>query len=100
MSRFIGRLFHLLHEHLDLAAAGEADVPGLLVGDAEIEQLRLAAGDGLLRLLDHRTLDAAAGDRADEFAAVIDRELAADGAGAPAPGGGHRGERPRLSRIS
>ena len=35
---------HLLDEDLDLAAAGEADIPGLLVGDAEIEQPRLAVG--------------------------------------------------------
>ena len=36
------RLFDALDEDLDLAAAGEAYVPGLLVGDAEIEEARLA----------------------------------------------------------
>src|SRR5580700_10055193 len=62
---------HLLDEHLDLAAAGEADVPGLLVGDAEIEQPRLAVLDRGQRLLDDRALDAAARHRAHHGAAVI-----------------------------
>src|SRR5260221_14796415 len=69
---------HLLDEHLDLAAAGEADIPGLLVGDAEIEQPRLAVLDGVERFLDHGAFDAAARHRADHGAAVIDAELAAD----------------------
>src|SRR6266850_2909517 len=40
---FMGSV-HLLDEDLDLAAARKADVPGLLVGDAEIQQTRLAVG--------------------------------------------------------
>ena len=50
----------LLHEHLHLAAAGQPDFPGALVGDAEIQQLRRAGRDRLLRRIGDRALDAAA----------------------------------------
>src|SRR5208282_5369581 len=75
-----------LDEDLDLAAASEPDLPGLLVADAEIEQARLAVldrGDGLAH---DRTLDAATRDRALHDALRVDHELAADGAGRGAPG--------------
>jgi hypothetical protein len=41
--------------------ARQADVPCLLVGDAEVQQLRPASGEHLLGHLDDRALDAAAG---------------------------------------
>src|SRR3954454_9296259 len=66
---------HTLEEDLQLAAAGKADFPGLLVGDAEIEQARLAVRDHLLRLLDDGALDAAARDRAQHASVGIDHEL-------------------------
>src|SRR5271165_3674449 len=48
-------LLHLLHIDPDGAAAGEADLPGGLVGDAEFEHPGLAAVDHVERLSDHRT---------------------------------------------
>src|SRR5204863_8775256 len=80
---------HFLDEDLDLAAAGQADVPGLLVGDAEAEQSRRAVLDRIDRFLDHRALDAAPRDRALQGAAVVDAELAADRPRPGAPGGDH-----------
>src|SRR6516165_10202227 len=83
---------HLLDEHLDLAAAGEADIPGLLVGDTEIEQPRLAVLDGVERFLDHGAFDAAARYRAHHGAAVVDAELAANRTGRRTPSGDHGGD--------
>src|SRR5882757_7852165 len=80
---------HLFDEDLDLAAAGEAHVPGLLVSDAEIQEPRLAVGDGGQRLLHDGALDAAAGHRTDHGAGVVDAELAADRARRGPPGGDH-----------
>src|SRR4051812_40108635 len=71
-------LLHLLDVHPDLAAAGEADLPGGLVGDAEFEGARLAALDHVDRLGDHRALDTAARDRAQEIALVVDHQVGAD----------------------
>jgi hypothetical protein len=59
--------FHRLDEDLHAAAAGQPDLPGLLVADAEFQQLRAAGGHHLRRGVDHRALDAAAGHRADEM---------------------------------
>src|SRR6266700_5093104 len=53
----------LLDKDADGATAGQPDIPGGLVGDAEFQHLRLAAGDHVERLGDHGALDAAAGDR-------------------------------------
>ena len=66
-----------LDEDLDLAAAGEPDLPGLLVADPEIEEARLAVLDRRLCFLDDDTLDTAARDRADKRAVIGDRELGA-----------------------
>src|SRR3546814_4960872 len=77
--------------------AGEADVTGLFVADAEVEQLRLAGLDDVDRFEDDRTFDAAAGDGALEGAGLVDDELAADGAGRRAPGGDDGGERHTLA---
>jgi hypothetical protein len=67
----------LLDEHPDGAAAGQPDIPGGLVGDAEFQHFRLAALDHVERLGHHRALDAAAGDRAEERAVVVDDEAGA-----------------------
>ena len=56
------------------AAAGEADLEGLVVGDPVLAQSRRAAVEHLLRLPDHRRLDAAAGDRARDLAGVVQRQ--------------------------
>ena len=87
-----------LDEDLDPAAAGEPDLPGVLVADAELEQTRTAVRDRLQRFLDHRALDAAAGDRADEAAVGVDRELTADGARRRAPRSRRRSRAPRACR--
>ena len=86
-------LLQPLDEHLDLAAAGQADLPGGLVGDAELQRLGLAAGKDILGLGDHLALDAAAGDRALEAAVLGDHQLAADADRRRAPGADHGGER-------
>src|SRR5579863_2784043 len=79
--------FETLHENLNLAAAGEADFPRLLVADAEIEEAWFAVGDGGERLLDDGTLDATAGDRPDELAVLLDREFGTHRARGGTPGG-------------
>src|SRR6201996_6752759 len=61
----------LLDEHADGAAAGQTDIPGGLVGDAELQHLGLARLDHVQRLSDHGPLDAAAGDRPQERAVVV-----------------------------
>ena len=67
-----------LDEDVDLAAAGEADRPGLLVGDPVGQQPRRAVGEHLGRGDGDVALDAAAGDGAVELAALGDGELRAD----------------------
>ena len=59
-----------LHPHVDLAAARQPDVPGVGVGDPEVQQLRRIAAAGPVGDLDHRALDAAAGHRAGDLAAA------------------------------
>src|SRR5262249_23638670 len=83
---------HLLDEDLDLAAAGEADVPRLLVGDAEVEQPGLAVLDRVQRLLHHRALDTATGHRTHHGTGVVDTELAANRSRRGTPGGDDRGD--------
>src|SRR5262245_46591101 len=86
-------LVHLLHVDPDLSAAGEADLPGGLVGDAEFERLRLAALDHVDRLGHDGTLDAAPRHRAEEVALLIDDQVRADRPGRRAPGLDHGRER-------
>ena len=63
----------------DLAAAREADVPGLVVRDAVEEELRRARPSSTLwASADDRALDAAAGDGAGHLAARADGELGAE----------------------
>src|SRR6186997_1895881 len=68
----------LLDEHVDLAAAGQADRPGLLVRDSVGTKPRRAAGEDRPRLLDDLALDAASRDRARELALRGDREFRSD----------------------
>src|SRR6478736_6995147 len=81
-----GKLFHLLHEHPDGAAAGEPHLPGGLVGDAELEHSRLAAVDHIERLGDHRAFDTAARHRAEEVSLLVDHQIGADRPRRRAPG--------------
>src|ERR1700687_4219371 len=86
-------LLHFLYIHPDGTAAGEADLPGGLVGDTEFQHLRLARVDHVERLGDHRALYAAAGHRAEKIAVGIDHEIGADRPRRRAPGLDHGGER-------
>ena len=68
----------LLHEHLHFAAAGQPDLPGAFVGDAEIQQLRHARpASSSCRGVRDGALDAAAADRSRHFARGSHRQLAA-----------------------
>src|SRR5437016_6218178 len=51
---------HLLDEDADGAAAGQPDIPGGLVGHAELQHLGFAGFDHVQRLGDDRALDTAA----------------------------------------
>src|SRR3954468_17149134 len=66
---------HLLDEHPDRAAAGQPDFPGRLVGNAELDRLRLAARDHIERLGHHRALDAAARDAPKKVAFIVDHQI-------------------------
>src|ERR1700752_4869519 len=64
----------LLDEDADGAAAGQADIPGGLVGNNEFKHLPLAAGDHVERLGDDSAFHATAGDRAQKSAFIVDDE--------------------------
>ena len=59
-----------LHEHVDRAAAGKADVPGFLVADAIADDTGVAGRTCSVDLLGRGALDAAATDRAGDAAVV------------------------------
>src|SRR5499433_339219 len=90
---FVPVLFHLLHIDADGAAAGQPDLPGGLVGDAEFERLRLAALDHVERFGHHRALDAAARDAAEEIALIVDHQIRTHRPRRRAPGLDHGRER-------
>src|SRR3954452_22900249 len=69
---------HLFDEHPDRAAAGEPDLPGGLVGNAELDGLRLAARYHIERFGDDRALDAAARHTPEEVAFLVDHQIGAD----------------------
>src|SRR5262249_21499934 len=91
VSRFTS-LVHLLHVDPDGAAAGEADLPGGLVGNAEFQRLGLAALDDIHGFGHHGALDTAAGHGAQEVALVVDHEIGAHRPRRRAPGFHHRGK--------
>ena len=82
------------------AAAGQADAPGGLVGDAEFQHLGLAALDHVERLGHHRALDAAARHRALEIALAVDRRDGCRPAAAPSPRSRPRWRWPHRARPS
>src|SRR5690606_35436721 len=81
---------HRLHIDADAAAAGEPDLPGLLVADAVFEAARLLGIHDPQGFLDYRAFHAAAADRAEDAAVAIRDEHAAHRAGRRAPGGDNR----------
>src|SRR5271165_3349043 len=85
--------FDALDKDLDLAAAGEPDLPRLVVGDAEIEEARLAVADHVEPLGDNRAFDTAARYRADKRAGIGDCQLGADQPRRGAPGADYRRQR-------
>src|SRR5581483_3592874 len=89
-ARRAGRSLHPLHEHVDLAAAREADLPRLLVGDPVAEQLRLARLHHLAGVLVDVRLDAAARHRAAHLPGLGDGEARPHGPGRRPPRGDHR----------
>ena len=67
-----------LDEHLDGAAAREADLPGVLVAEIHLEQPRPHGAQHVFRLLDHLRVDAAAdGDGAEHASALAHQHLGA-----------------------
>src|SRR5580704_2747818 len=86
-------LIYLLHQHADPATAGEADLPGGLVSDAEFQHFRLATVDDIKRFGDDGAFDAAAGNRAEKIAVLIDDQIGADRPRRRAPSLDHGGER-------
>src|SRR3954451_8315818 len=66
---------HLFHVDPNGAAAGQPDIPRGLVGDAELQNFRLAAVDHVDRLGDHRAFHAAAGHAAEKIALIVDHEI-------------------------
>src|SRR5271154_3317060 len=92
-SLFAPSLFHLLHKHPDRAAAGQADLPGGFVGNAEFKHFGLAALDHVERLGDDGAFDAAAGHRTEEIAVLVDDQIRADRTRRRAPGFDHGRQR-------
>src|SRR5215211_4124537 len=85
-NRPFAHLIHFFDQHPDSAAAGEANLPGGLVGNAEFQQLRLSALDHVHRLGNHRAFDAAAGNRTEKITGLVDNQVRADRPWRGAPG--------------
>ena len=90
VSRNLGKR---LDEDVDLPAAGQADLPRLVVGDPVGKKPRLAGREHLLSLDGDVALDAAAGDRAEELALFGDDQLRGDRPRGGAAGRDHRRKR-------
>jgi hypothetical protein len=86
-----------LHPHVDLATARQPDVPGLVIGDAELQQTRWLAGQHPLGHLDDGALHAAAGHRPRDLAGLADRHLRARRARRRAAHGDHGRQRDPLA---
>src|ERR1043166_5107573 len=96
----VSRLVHLLHVPGGGPAAGQAGAPRRLVGDPELEGLRLAALDHVERLGHHVALDAPARDRAEEIALIVDHQVRADRPRRRSPGLDHGRERNAAPRFA
>src|SRR5215470_1027368 len=86
-------LLHFLNEHPDRTAARQADLPGRLVGDTELQHFRFAAFDHIERLGNDRAFNTAARYRAKEIAFAVDDEVRADRTRRRPPGLDDRRER-------
>src|SRR5262249_34922577 len=86
-------LLHLLHIDSDGAAAGEPDLPGGFIGNAEFERLGFSALDHVERLGHDRPLDTAARYRAEEISLPVDHQARSDRSRRRAPGLDHGRER-------
>ena len=78
-----------LEEHLDLAAARQADLPGRFIRDAEGERLGLAVGQDVLGFGDDLAFHAAARHRSLEASVGRDHHLPADADRRRAPRADH-----------
>src|SRR5580698_3639925 len=92
-------LSNFLDEHADGAAAGQSDIPGGLVGDAEFEHLGLTARNHVQRFSHDGAFDAAAGNRAQECPVVVDDEVGARRPRRRAPGLDDSGERHAMTGL-
>ena len=72
------RSSHLIHEDVDLAAAGEPDAEGEIVRDAVGEQTGLASSENLPRCFDDLAFHAAARNGPRQLAALRDDQLGPD----------------------
>src|ERR1700722_12685348 len=90
---------NLLNKHADCAAAGQTDIPGGLVGDAEFEHPGFAAGDHVQRLGDDGALDAAARDRAQERPVIVDHKVGASRPRRRPPGFDDGGQRHTVAGL-
>ncbi len=86
-----------LEPDVDLAATREADLEGVVVRDAVMDQVGRGAGEDLLRALGNIGLDAATRDGADVAAALGDEVLRAGLAGCRAERADHRRNRGLLA---
>src|SRR6185369_14470873 len=84
---------YFLHINADGATAGQADLPGRFICDAEFEHLRFAALDHVHRFGHHGALDAAAGYGSEEVTVVVNDEVRADRSRRRAPCLDHRCKR-------
>ena len=92
---------HRLDEHLDGPAAGQPDLPGLLIAQVELEQAGQVLPEHLGRLLDDLGVHAAAdGDRSEDPAALADQHLRAFFPGGRAAGVHERRQRDLALRLA
>src|SRR6516164_8184317 len=89
----------LLDEDADGAAAGQADIPGSLVGNTEFEHLRFAARNHVQRLGDDSAFNAPARNRAQKSAFIVDDEAGSGRPGRRTPGLDHGGKRDAMARL-
>src|SRR5262245_33742463 len=84
---------YLLHIDTDGATAGQANIPGRFIGDAEFEHFRLAALDHIHCFGHHGPLNAAARYRSEKVAFIVDDQVRANRPRGRPPCLNHRSER-------